>query len=297
MKNAYVSFLPRWAELRKQLPLGKLWPEAVLRGMAGFIPLPRGPALDFLEGGKDPPFWVMSPWPLKQGLAQEAALIRRIILKGLLRHQVQKAVLSGPLLKAGGGLKAWKQEDKKGFVRIEDGCDWDIGGAAAYLLTQPPAQVLLAGTGAGFVEMAAALAPWAAFLTLWSPQGDWTALEWLRAKGIHESGTVLQLVRRPTAQDCKRADWLLIVDPGFPVSQVMAAMLPGGKVWDLTAEGALSPGLSAAFPRLEIHRHIRARSPAGFSLPARVLGCQTRSLKQVQAAGWGFFPAGSPPPY
>ncbi|MDR1205408.1 MAG: hypothetical protein LBL26_07995, partial [Peptococcaceae bacterium] len=299
MKKAYVSFLPDWAELKKKLPLGERWPMPLLVGLASMTSLVKGPELPVLgdvsavvsgtapeavseDQERERPLWMMSPWPEAEGSRLEAARLRRMTLSGLARHRVREAVLSEPLLKAGGGLEAWRADMAKHVDnmdtataeseagaggRISDGRIWNLAAAVGCLLKEPPRRILLTGSGPVLTEMAGILAPRAKLLTVCGHSARWTALELLRAKLIYDLGIVIELARRPGIEDYRQAELLLVVDGAEGAAflgQGMAAMTPGALVWDLTPDGALAAKARLRHPRLNVRRLVWASRDPDF---------------------------------
>jgi hypothetical protein len=312
--------LPDWAELKKKLPLGERWPMPLLVGLASVTSLVRGPELPVLGDApaaapetetktetetaeaapaavseeQDPeqerPLWMMSPWPEAEGSRLEAARLRRMTLSGLARHRVREAVLSEPLVKAGGGLEVWQADMAKHVDnmdvaaaseagaggRISDGRIWNLAAAVGCVLKEPPRRILLVGSGPVLTEIAGILAGHAELLTVCGHSACWTALELLRAKLIYDLGTVVELARRPGIADYRQAELLLVVDgmdgAAF-LGQGLAAMGPGSTVWDLTPDGALAAKARRQYPRLNVRRIVWASRGSDFHQPAYRLGC------------------------
>jgi hypothetical protein len=310
MKKAYVSFLPDWAELKKKLPLGERWPMPLLVGLASVTSLVRGPelpalgdvpavvpetetietALEAALEDQARPLWMMSPWPEAEGSRLEAARLRRMTLSGLARHRIREAVLSEPLVKAGGGLEVW-QADMAKYVdnmdaaaasgsgaggRISDGRIWNLAAAVGCLLKEPPRRILLIGSDPVLTEMAGILAGYAELLTVCGHSARWTELELLRAKLVYDLGIVIELARRPGIADYRQAELLLVIDDmegAAFVGQGLAAMSPGALVWDLTPDGALAAQVRRQYPRLNVRRLVWASRGPDFHQPAYRLGC------------------------
>jgi hypothetical protein len=306
MKKAYVSFLPDWAELKKKLPFGSRWPMPLLAGLASVTSLVRGPELPVLDENQEAqerPLWMMSPWPETEGSRLEAARLRRMTLSGLAKHRVQKAVLSGPLLKAGGGLEVWRAETgnkPEACGRISDGMLYNISGVMICLLKEPPRRTLLIGSGPVLTEMAGMLARHGKSLTVCGRPSHWTALELLRAELIYELGTVMELTPRPGIEDYKQAELLLVTDAmdgtAF-LEQGLAVMNPGSRIWDLTPEGAIA---RRQYPHLNIRRLARAARAPDFYQPACMLECLLPEFESLNAAmeaanRFHFYFPGKPP--
>jgi hypothetical protein len=283
MEKVYVSFSPDWAYFRKKLPWGPRWPKTWLAGLASLTALIRGPALPALgEETRASFMWLMSPWPAAEGLRLDSAWLRHTILKGLARRQIGAAVLSGPLLKAGGGLDAWRNNAKTpGYMG--DGSEWDVLGAVLCLLNEPPCRVMLAGSGDRMAEAAALLALHAKCLTVCAPHPDRMALEWLRDRLMYESGTVIQLTQQPMVRDYKQTDLLLVTDSAPALEHGLPAMSPGSLLWDLTADGRLFSLARIHHPHLKARHRVFVQWAPHVLRPAGMLGCVLPDFENLRA--------------